>query len=197
MTYKGETIIGRPSLALVEIYIAERGLLCEAQDCYDYWEKKNWLTQKKVEPKTLESAISSYNSIVIQKFVQRNQKLLGIPKGNKRERKKAKKKARKDILNGKIVIKKQEAKLIRQKSVSTPHTKKFMPYDEQLKDKKWLAFRKSVFKVHGKKCELCGNTHHLQIHHPKYKYGHLAWEYKYNEVMVVCGDCHMKIHKIT
>jgi ribonuclease HI len=74
MTYKGDTINGKPTFALVECYIAERGMFCNAQECYDYWESKNWLTKKGVEPKTLEAAIASYNNIALNKFIKEAQK---------------------------------------------------------------------------------------------------------------------------
>lgn len=90
MTFKGDTIVGKPTLAMIEIHIAEKGLFCNPKDCMSYWENKQWLTHKGVEPKTLESAIDSYNSIAVQKFVQRNQKLIGISKVKQKGKKKAK-----------------------------------------------------------------------------------------------------------
>lgn len=36
MTFQGDTILGKPKLALLEIYIAEKGLYCDPQGCYDY-----------------------------------------------------------------------------------------------------------------------------------------------------------------
>ena len=74
--------------------------------------------------------------------------------------------------------------------------KEYTPYEKQLKDKRWEAFRKFVFVVRGKKCEMCGGTHILQVHHPKYKGGRLAWEYTCNEVQVLCKECHEKVHNI-
>lgn len=69
-------------------------------------------------------------------------------------------------------------------------------YKEQLEDVRWKAFRDFVFVVRGCKCEQCGATAKLQVHHPKYIRGRKAWEYTCNEVMVVCKDCHEKIHNI-
>lgn len=196
MTFKGETIIGEPKLKLVETYIAENKLFCDAQECFKYWTSKNWLNQKGKKLSTLELAISSYNNIAIQKFVKKNQTLLGVDKGNKRERRLAKKRARKDILNGNITLKKQERETIQQKNTSIPPTRERIPYDEQLKDKKWLAFRRFVFTVRGKVCEQCGSVNCLQVHHPKYKVGRWAWEYTCNEVVVLCRECHKKAHGI-
>ena len=90
MTFKEDNIVGKPTFAMIEIYIAEKGLFCNPKDCMSYWENKQWLTHKGVEPKTLESAIDSYNSIAVQKFVKRNQKLLGISKVKRKDKKKGK-----------------------------------------------------------------------------------------------------------
>lgn len=196
MTFNGDTIIGKPTLAMVEIYIAEKGLFCEAQDCYDYWEAKNWLNQKGKEIKTLEQAINSYNEIVVFKTVKKNQKKLGITKLNRRDKQKAKRKARKELLAGNKGLEnliKLESFVVKKKA---KEKESYIPYDEQLKDKKWEAFRKFIFAVRGKKCEKCGSTKILQVHHPKYVYGRKAWEYTCNEVMVLCKECHEKVHNI-
>ena len=198
MTFKGETIIGKPSLSLIEIYIAEKGLFCEAKDCYDYWENKNWLTAKHVEPKTLETAIDSYNSIIVHRFVKRNAKKLGFTRLNKKEKKRAKSKLKAEILhNGEKcldnLLKLESFELKRKDRVIK---KEYISYDEQLKDKRWEAFRRFIFAVRGRKCEKCGSTKTLQVHHPKYKYGRMAWEYTCKEVIVLCRDCHEKVHNL-
>ena len=72
--------------------------------------------------------------------------------------------------------------------------KRYLRYDEQLKDKRWNAFRKFIFAVRGNKCERCGVSEHLQIHHTEYIKGRNAWEYTCNEVVVLCGKCHQKEH---
>ena len=73
---------------------------------------------------------------------------------------------------------------------------KYLPYYEQLETKEWKDFRKLVFASRGKVCEMCGAKTNLQVHHPKYKFGHKAWEYTCNEVMVLCKKCHEKVHNI-
>lgn len=185
MTFQGDTIIGKPSLAMVEIYIAEKGLYCEAKECFDYWENKEWLTHKGVSPKTLESAIASYNNIVVCKAAK-------VKKKSKR--KSNIKKTRKIIAGNKGLY-----NLVKLESFTRNQAKKdekFESYNEQLKDKRWFAFRSFIFSVRGKVCECCGASTRLQVHHPKYVYGKKAWEYTCNDVMVVCRDCHQKIHGI-
>ena len=36
MTFKGDTIVGKPTLAMIEIHIAEKGLFCNPKDCMSY-----------------------------------------------------------------------------------------------------------------------------------------------------------------
>lgn len=73
---------------------------------------------------------------------------------------------------------------------------KYIPYYEQLKTKKWKDFRKLVFASRGKVCEMCGAKTNLQVHHPKYVFGRKAWEYPISEVVVLCRNCHEKVHNI-
>ena len=82
------------------------------------------------------------------------------------------------------------------KITETGEYEKRMSYEEQLKDKRWLSFRRFIFDVRGSKCEKCGSTTHLQVHHNHYIKGRSAWEYTCNDVMVVCRKCHRKIHRI-
>ena len=71
-----------------------------------------------------------------------------------------------------------------------------LDYNSQLKSKEWKIFRKEVFKIKGKKCEICGSTKHLNIHHPFYTKGKLAWQYNPSDMMVLCRYCHKEIHNI-
>lgn len=200
MTYKGDKIIGKPSLALIEIYIAEKGLYCDPKDCYNYWEAKNWETAKHREVKTLEAAIISYNGIVVNRASKKKAKELGITKLSKKKRKSGEKAIRKEFLAGNKgldnFIKLEKFGINVSKPQKAKKELEFTPYDEQLKDKRWEAFRKFVFAIRGRKCEHCGATKNLQVHHPKYVFGRKAWEYTCNEVEVVCRECHKKIHNI-
>ncbi len=69
-------------------------------------------------------------------------------------------------------------------------------YKDQLKTKEWEDYRKVVFSNKGKICEMCGAKKKLQIHHKKYIFGRKAWEYPLSEIMVLCEDCHKKVHNI-
>ena len=195
MTFKGDRIIGKPTLTQIEIYIAEKGLFCEPQDAYDYWESKGWMTDKHREPLTLESAINSYNGIVLHRVAKQGAKALGLKKTKGTKKKSAFKSISKAFVSGKV--KGLDNQIIIESFETTKELKQKkekIPYEEQLKDKRWETFRKFIFSVRGRKCEICGGNHILQVHHPKYKSGCLAWEYTCNEVMVVCRHCHEIIH---
>lgn len=199
MTFKGDKIIGKPTFAMIEIFVAEKGLFCEAKDAYDYWENKEWANNRGEEVATLESAICSYNGIAVNKAIKKASKSLGITKLSKRAKEIEKRSLRKRLLSGdkdlENMIKLEMLGSGKKKEKEAKKSER-ISYDEQLKDKKWLSFRKFVLDVRGRKCENCGKTKNLQIHHPKYKPGHMAWEYTCNEVMVLCGECHMKTHGI-
>ena len=77
-----------------------------------------------------------------------------------------------------------------------PKKEKWISYDEQLQDPRWLEFREKVFKARGRVCEHCGSIEVLQVHHPKYIHGKKAWEYSTDEVIVLCKKCHEKEHHI-
>jgi hypothetical protein len=69
MTYKGQEI-GIPTLELIKECINQWKLRVAAQEVYDYWTLRNWLTKKGQAVKTLESACNVANSL----FVQRERK---------------------------------------------------------------------------------------------------------------------------
>lgn len=200
MTFKGDKIIGKPTFAMVEICIAERGYECEPLETFNYWDKKKWITKKGNEIATLENAVQVYNGIVVQRKLKEVAKEIGFAKISKKNKDKVKKKYKQDkeerikdksIINA-IMLESMGLKDNKEKS-KKPEWK---PYDEQLHDKKWLAFRKFIFEVRGKRCEMCGEKDRLQVHHPKYRKGALAWEYNCNEVQVLCRDCHKAVHGI-
>ena len=168
MTYKGVEIKGNPSLAMIQEVITVKKLLCKSGQLYFYWNRRNWIKKDGEKISTLEEACEIYNSIVLNG---------------------AKKKVKFEHLNsGKLDTKKVKSQQKKDKK------KEFTSYDSQLTDKKWKAFRKFVLSVRGERCEKCGSKKFLQIHHLKYKKGCMAWEYTCNDVIVVCGKCHQRIH---
>lgn len=178
MTFNGEEIGDKPTLIQIEIYVGELGLFCEPQDVYDYCEKKEWLTKRGKPIKTLEAAIHVYNSLAVQRYVESNSEL----------------KVHKDIEN-----KKERKAAIRKEKEIVLQSRKKRPYSiyrDQIKDQRWKIFRWFILKVRGEQCEICGSQSNLQVHHTHYRTDAKAWEYNCNEVMVVCRDCHQKLHGI-
>lgn len=170
MTFQGKEIV-RPTLALIKIFIAKKGYEIDAMETLEYWEKKKWLTNKGKDVKTLEAAVTSYNGVVLGR----------LRKDGKQERTRTN-----------CRWNNQRKK----KAVAEKPKNKELPYESQLKDKRWKAFRQFVFAVRGNRCEMCGDSQNLQIHHPRYKPHAMAWEYTCNEVVVLCGHCHMAVHGI-
>ena len=151
-------------------YINSKHLNISPKTVYDCFKERNWKKIKSEKKhKSVEDMVNSlYNIHVKAGFIS-------IKSNNKSKTSKQKKVPHKS---------KKE------------HKEKWFPYEEQLKDSRWFAFREKVFSIRGRKCEHCGSTECLQVHHLRYEKGKLAWEYSYKEVIVLCKDCHKKIHNI-
>lgn len=91
---------------------------------------------------------------------------------------------------------KPSAKTSTKKKPSKNEDRPFIPYKKQLLDERWLKRRKQVLACKGHKCEMCGATKYLQIHHKRYIKGKYAWEYKMKDYLVLCANCHEKTHGI-
>ena len=68
-------------------------------------------------------------------------------------------------------------------------------YLVQLEDPRWRLFKQRV-KNKQIRCQHCGAGHHLDVHHPFYKNGAALWEYKIDEVMLLCRPCHDEQHRL-
>lgn len=71
-------------------------------------------------------------------------------------------------------------------------------YCELLQTQEWKDFSSAVKKHYGNKCQQCGSTEGLEVHHNHYRrHGHsLPWAYYYKEMTVLCHDCHQKVHDV-
>lgn len=166
--------IGIPTLSQIQEYVEESGVFATPEDIYEFWSNRDWTTKKGTIIKSLEVAVNAYNGIAVQ-----------------REKKKSKQKTKSE----KKQIRIAQLKESRVKK-SNRRKKSYMVYKDQLNDERWKYFRWFVLKVRGEKCEVCGTNKNLQVHHLKYNGDARAWEYTCNDVMVVCRDCHKKIHNI-
>lgn len=71
-------------------------------------------------------------------------------------------------------------------------------YDEMLKTPEWFTYREVALEARGCCCEHCGNSYEsrdLHIHHCGYDFERKPWEYRIDEVKVLCRDCHKAIHR--
>lgn len=67
-------------------------------------------------------------------------------------------------------------------------------YFKLLNNPLWIKFRHIVLSKHNNKCDRCGSKNYLSIHHPYYKKGADPWDYKPEEVEVLCRRCHYHHH---
>jgi len=80
---------------------------------------------------------------------------------------------------------------IEQNSVVEINRLKNLPYDEYLMSEHWLKVRNWMLKFSGHRCQMCGATSGLGVHHNNY--GHLGEESRY-DLAVVCVACHARHH---
>lgn len=172
MTYRGQEI-GIPTLELLQQHIDEKGYNLSAKKIYEKCSKRKWLTKQGTPIKTLECLVGAYNGIGCYKAITN----------------KDRKRKRKNNLN-------ELRELMKKCPAKEDNHDTYIIYKEQMKDERWLAFRKFVLAVRGERCECCNRTTHLQIHHLQYQKKRLAWEYTVNDVRVLCMDCHKKVHNI-
>lgn len=68
-------------------------------------------------------------------------------------------------------------------------------YQEKLQHPKWQKKRLEILERDSFQCRLCKDEKTtLHIHHLKYINGNDPWQYKNNDLMTVCKDCHKLIH---
>lgn len=72
--------------------------------------------------------------------------------------------------------------------------KRFNPkYIEYLKSEKWKKKRFMAFTHYGKKCDKCGATKRLDVHHLTYaRFG----KELLSDLQILCRTCHDEVHKI-
>ena len=75
-----------------------------------------------------------------------------------------------------------------------------LAYERKLSDPRWKMKREKILDRDGHKCQWCGRTDHLQVHHKyymKYPDGRFAepWDYPDDKLITLCEDCHRKWHQ--
>ncbi|MFW6311206.1 MAG: hypothetical protein ACOC1K_03115 [Nanoarchaeota archaeon] len=66
-------------------------------------------------------------------------------------------------------------------------------YYKYLKSRDWQIKRSMVFAAYGRKCESCGKSNNLHVHHLRYKN---IYDCTVRDFTVLCKDCHKIIHRI-
>jgi hypothetical protein len=70
------------------------------------------------------------------------------------------------------------------------------PYNELLKDIRWLKKKNKILKRDNYTCTVCKCHSNLQVHHTYYLKSHPPpWAYPDESLLTVCNDCHIKYHK--
>ena len=190
MTYNGEEI-GIPEVWQIAEYIALKGFDLRAQDVYDKYEAQGWVKSNGREIRSLEAIVNAQNGVMLQK--KRKDEAKKERKKRKAEKQALKKQKRKEHREKVLRDKKQRKEKV---EVVKKTKDNLIPYEKQLKDKRWRLLRKEVIEERGGKCEMCGCSSNLCVHHKVYIKGRYAWEYPKRHLMVLCRECHEKVHGI-
>jgi hypothetical protein len=68
-------------------------------------------------------------------------------------------------------------------------------YKQQLKDDRWYDKRLVIIAKADYKCQNCGYTGKLDVHHLYYIKGKKMWQYPNKALVALCRDCHTKWHE--
>lgn len=68
-----------------------------------------------------------------------------------------------------------------------------MTYQEKLKDPQWIKKKEALLRERGEKCQSCGKTKGLTIHHGYYRFKTAPWEYEDSSLWVLCWPCHERV----
>ena len=225
MKYKNVEIGDKPTKEQFKEYVSRMGYILDVEYWYNKYDARGWQTKKKCPIKSLETIINVINGIVIQRRKSNRdtntgkkikQTLVSKKPANTKKEKinvadvvKLSLDERKNLYYKIDSIPKKgrtkQQKLIRRllrrsftaqeiKEIERRKRKEY--YNRLLEDKRWKEFRLKVLSERGNKCECCGGTDVLQIHHTFYISGKMPWEYDINDMRVLCRTCHQRIHNI-
>ena len=225
MKYKNVEIGDKPTKEQFQEYISRNGFNIDVDYWYNKYDARGWLTKKKTPIQSLETLINVINGIVIRRRKSNRDTNTGKkikqtlppkkPANTKKEKINAADVVKLSLDERKRLYEKidsipkkgrtKKQKLIRKKlrrsftaqvikEIERRKRKEY--YNRLLEDKRWKEFRLKVLSERGNKCECCGGTDVLQIHHTFYISGKMPWEYNINDMRVLCRKCHQRIHNI-
>lgn len=224
MKYKNVDIGDKPTKEQFQEYVSRMGYILDVEYWYNKYDARGWITKKKKTPiVSLENIIDVINGIVIRRRNSNRDTNTGKKIKQTLPHKKPAN-TKKEKINVADVVKlsfderinlyekidsipnkgrTKRQKLIRkalkrsftvQELQAYKKRKRQKYYEHLLEDKRWKEFRLKVMSERGNKCECCGGTHILQIHHTFYISGKMPWEYDINDMRVLCRTCHQRIH---
>ena len=225
MKYKNVDIGDKPTKEQFQEYVSRNGFNIDVDYWYNKYEARGWKTKKKCPIKSLEAIINVINGIVIQRIKSNRDSNTGKkikqtlppkkPANTKKEKINSEDVVKLSLDERKKLYEKidsipkkgrtKQQKLIRRKlrrsftaqvlnEIDSHKRKEY--YNRLLEDKRWKEFRMKVMSERGNKCECCGGTDVLQIHHTFYMSGKMPWEYDIKDMRVLCKKCHQRIHNI-
>ena len=74
------------------------------------------------------------------------------------------------------------------------YNRPFINYYAYLRSPQWRAVRAKRLQLDGFRCHICGARENLEVHHMSYE--RLAARNEISDLITLCHDCHMMIHKI-
>lgn len=225
MKYKNVEIGDKPTKEQFQEYVSRKGFDIDVDYWYNKYEARGWQTKKKCPIKSVEAIINVINGIVIQRRKSNRDTNTGKKiKQTLPHKKQAQTKKEKINVEDVVKLSLDERKNLYEKIDSIPkkgrtkkqklirrllrrsfsaqeikeieRRKRKEYYNRLLEDKRWKEFRLKVLSERGNKCECCGGTDVLQIHHTFYISGKMPWEYEINDMRVLCKRCHQRIHNI-
>ena len=225
MKYKNIDIGDKPTKEQFKEYVSRMGYILDVEYWYNKYDARGWQTKKKTPIQSLETLINVINGIVIQRRKSNRDANTGYkikqtlpskkPANTKKEKINAADVVKLSLDERKKLYYKidsipkkgrtKQQKLIRRKlrrsfteqeikDIERRKRKEY--YNRLLEDKRWKEFRLKVMSERGNKCECCGGTDILQIHHTFYISGKMPWEYNIDDMRVLCKKCHQRIHNI-
>jgi len=87
-------------------------------------------------------------------------------------------------------LKKKKVKRKKNKPKINKWKKKYKKY---LLSKEWNDIKIDLFEFRGKKCERCGSTNQIQVHHLTYKN---VFNEEPEDLEILCKVCHKEEHNI-
>lgn len=225
MKYKNVEIGDKPTKEQFQEYISRKCYNIDVDYWYNKYDAKGWQTKRKYPIKSLEAIINVINGIVVRRRKSNRDTNTGKrikqtltpkkPANTKKEEITAENAIKLSFderinLYEKIDSIPKKGRTKRQKLIRKALKRSFTVqelqaykkrkrqkyYEHLLKDERWKEFRLKVMSERGSKCECCGGTDILQIHHTFYVSGKMPWEYDIDDMRVLCRTCHQKIHHL-